>query len=177
MIDSLPLKHRINNDGLDTIQVVEIFKGIVVTKLDESLVYSVTVDEQLEKTKRITNFILTIQNDVRLYTSNVDSIQKLWETIRQDEDILDFVMDIKNILFFSITSRNVNLLIDELAKTHSNYDSNSVMDEDTNYRLHNEEGLRDLLNANKWVTPLFLLKHVSFTKQVLNLRDIEKTKN
>ena len=103
-------------------------------------------------------FIIYCKVDIRLYalTSEV-YLEEIWNKIRENEDILDFVMGIKTELHFLMGEEDYVTFITRLARAYAHNSEQSVMDDDTFQRLPVKEEFVAMLKDNDWVIPVFLL--------------------
>lgn len=119
----------------------------------------------------VIRFLLTMQNDYRFHMLiNVVQVEDLWETIRKNEVITDFVMDLTHELVFGLGfAKHSTLSGDTATALTCCACDGSVIDADLFNRLSSQLTLLDYFNTNPWLLTLALLKFtISLDNWIIN---------
>lgn len=113
--------------------------------------------------KSLQTLFFYVKFDLRIYALSTESqINDVWTFIRNDENMLDFVMGVRGELFSSIPV-NVKEFIPHLIgdsygqARHMGYAVKRVMDSDTHNRLPTDQWYQEVLYQNDWLIVIFLI--------------------
>lgn len=126
---------------------------------------------------RILQFIYTVKNDIRLHSfNNVVDLQELWDMIRSDEQVFDFVMGLTSELALRLAGnvaedpledfghlknaivKSYSLYHDQRRPRGSQSSAESVIDKDTRERLTSSSFLQGAMEQDSWLTVIFMLQ-------------------
>lgn len=145
--------------GIDLIKAK--FQEAVYDKYDFIREY----EDDIENKKKIANFIMTMNLNIRPHLVTVeDDVKTIWEIVRGDGYVFDFFMSIHNNFFFNLTDEEVNELENRLIRTLSMIRTSHsiVMDDDTFHRFVTVEEAKALIESETWLIVVYMFTLITF---------------
>lgn len=121
-----------------------------------------TVVSQEDKHRTLTNFLVAINKDYRLYTlyNDTDAL-KVWDEVRQSEFLTDTVLKLNLYLRCRLNKEEINALEEAIKEAVSSlavpHLSDVLMDSVLRERLPSRSFLEKLFEGDGWLLPLYVV--------------------
>lgn len=153
------------NDEPETIfnKARKLVTEILYYEFEEQLVLS--VDKDNDDIKELLRFIIRIKQNVNFYLLNdpIDA-QEIWENIRENSTVTNFVFNMHNELILSLGFDEFNKMIVDIAQAYSIQSTqDSIIDDYVQLKMPVKADILNLLSNNTWLVPLYPLSYCDIT--------------
>lgn len=135
--------------------ILDLFASVILRRYQSML-------DDAQKLK-VVEFLFFIQNDIRLnQIASSTQVEEIWENIRDNEVITDFLLLVTQDLAFHLDESDWNLLNEKLARAYSIvFETSAVLEnpigDETLERMTDKKNLLDHLEVYPWLKSIMLM--------------------
>lgn len=152
--------------------ISDLFENVLRRRVEEQRLRAGIMEDYSPMTSA-QSLLFSAKFDVRFYALSArQHFSDLWETVREDEEQLDFLMGLRSEIFARLGEKQwveIGALVAQAIARHLT-GRQSVIDEDTANRLPEYHWLNDAVNDNDWVVVLYLIHITRLPMEFLHVQ-------